>query len=194
MSTPTTLFSVAVTGHRPEKLGGYRPNPTRDHVHALLTTVLTSLHAHIPTLHAISGMALGVDQLYAHICTRLQIPFSAYLPFDGQERRWPVSSQQDYRALLQLASAVQYTDARPNHTLSSDDVRHALFQRNADMVANCQAAIAVWNGSPGGTAHAVRLMRHRRIPLLVLHPEQPLDDVTCSAFVADCRSRNRSTP
>lgn len=188
MPTPT-LFSVAVTGHRPDKLGGYRPNPTLQHIDTLLTTTLNRLQTLIPSLHAISGMALGVDQLYARICTRLRIPFSAYIPFHGQERRWPAASQHDYQALLQLASAIHYTVQPSPQPLSYDDIRRALLQRNADMVAVAHAAIAVWNGTPGGTAHAVGLIRATQMPLLILDPARPLDDRAISHFLAHCQTR-----
>lgn len=91
---------VAFTGHRPDKLGGYKvPNPTYIHVCQQIEKVLKELKPE----RVISGMALGVDQWAAYVAHRLEIPFTAAVPFVGQEKAWPQSSQKTYHKLLELA-------------------------------------------------------------------------------------------
>jgi hypothetical protein len=46
------------------------------------------------------------------------------------------------------------------------------------MVSGCHAAIAVWDGSSGGTADAVRKLTDLGRPLLRLDPRQPFDPAT----------------
>lgn len=43
------------------------------------------------TVLAFSGVALGVDQDFCGVCTRLSpsVPYVAVVPFPGQESRWP---------------------------------------------------------------------------------------------------------
>ena len=45
--------------------------------------------------------------------------------------------------------------------------------RNSRLVTDAHAAIAVWDGSAGGTADAVRKLRTRQHPLIILHPDHP---------------------
>lgn len=100
-------------------------------------------------MRAISGMALGVDQWAAETCVALGIPFTAAIPFEGQESKWPWRAQRHYRELLEMAEervVVCPGDYRP----------FKLQKRNEWMVDNCTLLIAVWDGSPGGTANCVR--------------------------------------
>lgn len=132
---------VAFTGHRPDKLGGYGDTPLRRAVTAALRTRLLEFR---PTL-AISGMALGVDTWAAQLCVELGIPFAAYIPFNGQESKWPKSSQIEYLALLHQARCVRVIAGRYSTA--------AFQRRNEAMVDDCDALIAVWDGSSGGTAN-----------------------------------------
>lgn len=142
---------VAFTGHRPNKLGGYGPSATQDRVRAKLREVLGGLR---PTW-GISGMALGVDQWAAEVCVEMQVPFTAAVPFNGQESRWPEDSQRRYRELLAKASDV---------VVVSDGGYEAwkMQRRNQWMVDNADVLVAVWDGSPGGTANCVKYARDTR--------------------------------
>src|SRR6266849_933968 len=96
---------AAFTGHRPDKLPnketGYKlPNPTYIHICQQLEKVLKELKPE----KAISGMALGVDMYAANVCIKLGIPFVAAIPFIGQEKAWPQSSQKTYHLLLGKAA------------------------------------------------------------------------------------------
>src|SRR4051812_18107278 len=94
---------VAFTGHRPDKLGGFSlPNPTYKHVCKEIEKVLKECKPD----KIISGMALGVDQWAANVAIKLGIPFIAAVPFLGQEGKWPNSSQQVYKKLMDLAAEV----------------------------------------------------------------------------------------
>lgn len=137
---------VAVTGHRPRKIGGYDPN------NPLRQRIRMELRAHLERLqpvHTITGMALGVDQDFADVCLVLKIPFVAAVPFVGQESQWPVEAQQSYRELLSLALRVE--------VVSEGRYRPWKMQRrNEWMVDNCTHLIGVWDGSAGGTANCLR--------------------------------------
>ncbi len=136
---------VAFTGHRPDKLGGYKlPNDTYIKVCRDIDWLLKELNPE----KVISGMALGVDQWAAHIAYKLGIPFVAAIPFEGQEMAWPEASQKTYRILRKLAS--EEVIVSPGG-YSADKMQ----VRNIWMVDNCDSLIAVWDGSKGGTGNCV---------------------------------------
>lgn len=136
---------IAFTGHRPEKLGGYGPSAVQDDVRRRIRNALADLR---PS-HAISGMALGVDQWAAEECDAAGIPWTAAIPFKGQESQWPAASQRRYRDLLGWATRI--------HVVSPGGyTREKMQDRNRWMVDNCDLLIAVWDGSDGGTANCYR--------------------------------------
>lgn len=137
---------AAFTGHRPDKLGGYKlPNPTYLYVCQELDKALRQLDPK----QVITGMALGVDQWAAHIAYKLGIPFIAAVPFEGQEKAWPAPSQKAFHHLLKLACE--------KVIVSPGGYSSAKMQiRNEWMVDHCDILIAVWDGSKGGTGNCVQ--------------------------------------
>jgi len=136
---------VAFTGHRPDKLGGYKlPNDTYIRVCQKIDAALKELKPE----KIITGMALGVDQWAASIAHRLGIPFLAAIPFEGQENAWPESSRKTYRLLRKLA-AEEVIVSQGGYSADKMQVR------NIWMVDNCTKLIAVWDGTKGGTGNCV---------------------------------------
>lgn len=136
---------AAFTGHRPDKLGGYKlPNPTYVHVCQKIEKALKELKPE----KVISGMALGVDQWAANIAHRLSIPFIAAVPFEGQEKAWPIQSQETFHKLIKLAC--ERVIVSPGGYSA-----HKMQIRNAWMVDHCDILIAIWDGSQGGTGNCV---------------------------------------
>ncbi|WNM70115.1 DUF4326 and YspA-like SLOG domain protein [Myxococcus phage Mx1] len=150
LDDPNRVSVVAFTGHRPDKLGGYsRANPTRNGVLASLLGALRAMRPH----HAITGMALGVDQWAARCCIHLGIPFTAAIPFAGQERLWPKESQREYWNILGHASSIQVVCG------PGIDPVGALQTRNEWMVDRCDRVLAVHDGSKGGTYNCIHFAR-----------------------------------
>lgn len=137
---------LAATGHRPPKLGGYGEQTFCK----LVVFARTYLEAAKPD-EVISGMAIGWDTAWAQAAVDLTIPFTAAVPFRGQARIWPPSTQDKYFALLKKAKHVEVISAQPND---------AAFQaRNEWMVDNCHKLVALWDGTSGGTANCVAYAR-----------------------------------
>lgn len=151
---------IAFTGHRPDKLGGYKlPNPTYLYVCQQIDLILRELKPD----KIFSGMALGVDQWAANIAYRLGIPFIAAVPFLGQEKAWPQKSQQTYNALLKLAESVVF--------VSDGGYSAAKMQiRNQYMVDNCDKLIAIWDGSQGGTGNCVEYAKSKNREIILIDP------------------------
>lgn len=151
---------VAFTGHRPDKLGGYKlPNPTYIRVCQSLDQALRDLKPE----KAISGMALGIDQWAANVCIKLSIPFIAAVPFEGQEKIWPEVSKRIYNNLIaKAAERVVVCEG----SYSADKMQ----LRNEWMVDHCDLLIAVWDGSAGGTGNCVKYAESVKKKILCINP------------------------
>ena len=186
MTRQAPLFTM-MTGHRPQKLGGFDSNPIAARVQKHLHETLTALQSRIPHLHGLTGMALGCDQWYAELCLSLNIPYTAFIPFQGQERLWPASSQGQYRTLLAHATAIHSPPLQIS-ALSDHDIRRALLDRNTAMVQQSHAAIAIWDGRPSGTGDAVRKLQAADIPTFRIHPHIELERPALMAWVDQLQS------
>ncbi len=155
---------VAFTGHRPNKLGGYKlPNKTYTRICKEIYTVLQDLKPK----KAISGMALGVDQWAAKICLDLKIPFIAAVPFPGQECKWPESSQRIYKLLLKQSDDIVMVSDAPFQA-------QKLQKRNewmVDQLANPEdRLIAVYDGTEGGTCNCVKYAEKHEKKIIRIDP------------------------
>lgn len=151
---------VAFTGHRPQKLGGFKlPNPIYINVCQQIDKVLKELKPE----KVISGMALGVDQWAASISYRLGIPFIAAVPFIGQESVWATESKKIYNKLL--AKAVE-------KVIVSDGEYSAqkLQIRNEWMVDHCDKLIGIWDGTPGGTGNCIKYAKLKNKEIIFINP------------------------
>lgn len=148
---------VAFTGHRPDKLGGYGPQgePIREAISAWLFDRMLVLKGLNPDLQAISGMALGFDLMAFSVCALLGIPVHAYVPFVGQELKWPQQSQNMYRGLLTRAASVYHVNQSRGADMTMAQIIAAMQARNEAMVDHSDLLIACWNGSRGGTGNCV---------------------------------------
>lgn len=151
---------VAFTGHRPNKLGGYKlPNKIYNGVCKELEATLKELKPE----KAISGMALGVDQWAAMLCVKLGIPFIAAVPFPGQEGVWPESSQRIYKLLLKKADDIVIVSDAPFKAAK-------LQKRNEWMVDQCDKLIAVFDGTDGGTCNCVKYAEKHNKEIIRINP------------------------
>lgn len=151
-------LTVAATGHRPGSLqpyGGY----SNLLFNQLITFARKTLRDDRPKRMTV-GMALGWDQAVAQACVDLDIPFTAAVPFEGQESTWPDASRARYARLLAFADHVQIIcdkDTMP--------VPRAMQKRNEWMVDQSQAVMALWNGSFGGTHNCIRYAEKQHVPV-----------------------------
>ena len=149
------MFTVAFTGHRPNRLGGYeRPDGSvpqlRRDLRAMIQVELeaTALE-HEEGVRVIVGGALGVDTDAAIIAHYLGLPFVVAVPCQGQDSRWPQASRDLYRRMLAAAAEVVLVSDEPYSAA-------AMHRRNAWMVDRCDELFAVYDGvSRGGTSSCV---------------------------------------
>lgn len=135
---------IAGTGHRPDKLG------YGDEVNQKMIDIACDFFLFRPSVtYAISGMAQGWDQALAEACIQSNMPWTAAVPCQGQERMWPKAAQEKYRYLLLKATKVVM--------VSDEPYKPWLMQkRNVWMVDQANLVLALWNGSEGGTGNCLK--------------------------------------
>ncbi len=159
--------TICFTGHRPAKLGGYRPtNPTALWTKSELRRCINKC---ADDTWFISGGALGVDQWAAEIV--LSIPSGALTiarPFPAQASAWPQESQDYYHSLCArtLLAGGQVVDVSDG-PYSAEKMQ----LRNCLMVDASQYVIAVWDGTPGGTGNCVAYAREQGRKIYQINPQ-----------------------
>lgn len=154
------------TGHRPDKLpGGYGKGVPTALAAALEAAVKAAIRDGYTTF--LCGMAQGVDTLAAEIVLRRRqagepLRLIAALPCPDQDARWPEAARRRYRALL------AQTDGQ--YTACDSYTPYCMNGRNLWMVEHASRLIAVFDGSPGGTAHTVRLAEEHGLTLVRIDP------------------------
>lgn len=150
---------IAVTGHRPPKLGGFGPDVFKRLVSLAGYELTPYAPGNAEGDRVITGMALGWDQAVAIACIKLSIPFTAAVPCQGQENMWPESSRQLYWKILghelckmELVTAAPYSP-------------RLMQVRNEWMVDRADKILALWDGSSGGTGNCVKYARAKGKPI-----------------------------
>jgi len=157
------MVKIAVTGHRPDKLGGYY---AFDNFRAIRRHMRDFLEqAPDGELFLISGGALGIDQFWIEVGLHLDLPVIACLPFQGYDSKWPLASQQEYGKLLDKCYDVRYISA-PGYAPSKLQIR------NEYMVDECDVLTAYWNGSPGGTNNCVDYAQYHGKTVNIFNPDE----------------------
>ena len=138
---------IAGTGHRPADLP-CKYNEIHPWLVGIKENLLTELRV-TNVQEVITGGALGWDTWLAEAALECDIPLLVYIPFEGQEKRWPKQSQDRYNSILERAKEVKY--------LFAEYSNQAFLDRNKMMMDHCDVVYALYNGKPeGGTAHAIR--------------------------------------
>jgi uncharacterized phage-like protein YoqJ len=146
------------TGHRPDKLGGYGSEIVKKTISVAKLGLNQLIDEGYEITKVISGMALGWDQALAEAAEELALSWEAYVPFEGQEKAWPLSSQQKYHKLL----------AKANNTIIVCEGGYASWKmqkRNEAMVNASNAGLALWNGTSGGTRNCIYYAEEKSIPV-----------------------------
>jgi len=143
---------LGVTGHRPNKLGGYS-----DKVFNNLTDLAVGyLRDHRPEI-VIVGLAMGWDMAVANAAWNLQIPFYAYIPFEGQAEPWSI----EWRTRWWM-----FRDCAKKEKIFGEGYSDkSMKDRNKGIVDDSDAILALFDGYPSGTKHAVDYALQRGKPV-----------------------------
>lgn len=164
---PPTLppVSLAATGHRPNKLGlwnclGWRPRAVQ-FLRDFAFQQLNAVHQQHNLREVISGMAVGWDTAIALAALRLEIPLIAAIPFPNQPLKWPPANVEEWAWIKSQATEVI--------TIADSYSLAAMQARNEYMVNRADIMLALWNGTPGGTANCLRYARRKDKPIIDCH-------------------------
>ena len=165
-------MNVAITGHRPDKLG-YDYNVKFKYYSKLYLWIYEEIEAALLSLgmkegkinNLISGMAIGVDMIFATAAMRLEIPLVAAIPFKGQESRWNKESKEFYNKIINNPLTTVITVSTGSYEAWK------MQRRNEWMVDNCDVLIAVWDGSSGGTANCVKYAQKMKKKIIYINPK-----------------------
>lgn len=148
---------VAVTGHRPNKFGGYSYAAYK----RLETVAYDWLSGHRPE-ELITGMALGWDQACAIAAIKLDIKVHAAIPFIGQQYRWNSEDKQQYQYILEHCV---------KRTIVSEGGYTAFKMqlRNKWMVDHCDLLLECFDGSRGGTYNTDEYARKQNKKIINLY-------------------------
>lgn len=159
-------MNIAITGHRPNKLGNdyALTSPLILRIKEEIIKIIDHRILQFKDIKLITGMALGIDTLFAKIAIELKIPFIAAIPCIGQESKWPQKSKDIYNQLLSQA----YEIVR----VTTDEYTPTCMQkRNQWMVDNCNLLIAVWDGTSGGTGNCVKYTQSIKKDIIIIDPK-----------------------
>jgi uncharacterized phage-like protein YoqJ len=161
---------LGITGHRPQKLeGGFGNTMMREAIRTALVREFMRLRPE----SIITGMALGVDQWAAEVAIAHCIPFMAAIPFANQDKTWPEDARAKYRSLLCKANGTMIVSPG-EYSIQS------MHRRNAWIVEESNALLAVWDGSVGGTSACVALAEFKKLPITRIIPKDELEKLKTS--------------
>jgi uncharacterized phage-like protein YoqJ len=152
---------ICGTGHRPNKLGGYG-SEVADRLFMTARDFLISRQVYGQSVtEVISGGALGWDQALAWAAVYEDIPLTLALPFPGFHSKWPSQSQEGLELLVSKADQVIYV-------CDAGYAPWKMQKRNEWMVDQADKVLALWDGSPGGTANCVAYANKVKKPIINL--------------------------
>ncbi len=170
--------TCAITGHRPSKLPwGYDENAEgcRQLRGTLAKQIVTLADSGVTAF--LSGMALGVDQIFAELvlAERKKNPaltLHCILPCMGQDAQWPESARKRYRLIVQQADLRYYVN-REYH-------KGCMLERDRYLVEHSDCLLAVYDKAQrGGTAATVNYARELHRKIILVDPNTR--NVTCIA-------------
>ena len=160
-------MKIAITGHRPPCCGldwdgtGSKSQWVRHKIKSSLASY------HLKNLTLISGMALGVDQIFAEIALLEDYNLIAAIPCKNHSCKWPRKSQDKYNKILNYYQCKK---------VLVNDVEYkpwVMQKRNEWMVDNCDILIAVYQpGRSGGTKNCIDYAKSKLKPIIYIDLEE----------------------
>lgn len=159
-------MKIGVTGPRPKKLWGYNYlNSQWQTLKEQFKQILINNNCK----EAITGMALGVDTVFALAVLELKaadynIKLHCAIPCRGHSSQWPKESIDLYNDILSKADKVTL--------VTDEEYKPWLMQkRNEYIVDTVDKLIAVWDGvSNGGTANCVKYAQKVGREIIKINP------------------------
>ena len=115
----------------------------------------------------VCGMALGIDTLCAELVLELKqtypdIELHAAVPCRNQAVKWRERDKIRYGNLLVQCDNV--------YCHSEEYTATCMIERNYYMIDHCDLLLAVWTGTPGGTAKTVKYAEENKVTTEIINP------------------------
>lgn len=177
------MIFLSATGHRPEKLApnkeAYNLNaPVNIEIGKLMRRYILNKAGYDPATNTfktdekiviITGMALGVDTVWAKVALRLkkQRPtkfcLECAIPCRSHGEKWNKASRDIYQSILDEADQVTI--------VSEGEYKPYMMQkRNEYMVNASEEVFAVWDGSKSGTGNCVNYALKKEKAVYLVEP------------------------
>lgn len=175
-------IACAFTGHRPKSFPWKYDETARECIllkEALAAQIVALAERGVTDWF--SGMAQGVDLWAAEMVLTLReknpaLALHCVLPCEGQECKWTVPMQRQYRSVLERANDVTYV----GREYSSD----CMLKRNRYLVDNSPILLAVYSGAyRSGTGMTVRYAKKLGREIIIINPISREVTHTCRNFV-----------
>lgn len=158
-------MKICITGHRPNKLYGYDIyNSQWTKLKEKFKKILIENNCD----EAITGMALGVDMVFAMAVLELKkegynIKLHCAIPCKNHSCKWLKESIELYNDILSKADIVKL--------VSDEEYKPYLMQkRNEYMVDLVDKVVAVWDGSKSGTGNCVEYAKKKAKEIIRILP------------------------
>lgn len=150
-------MNLAITGHRPPRLGLNYSMAHRDFLELFAEHTFNAFDKQPVTVYA--GGAQGWDQAVMHSVLLMErSKLVAAIPFHGHEQRWPAESQAYYRDILDGCSMVKF--------FGESYKKHLFTVRDHWMVNQADKVLALFDGlDEGGTALTVAYALSKGVPV-----------------------------
>lgn len=158
---------IIVTGHRPKKLPGKYDwaHPFNIKIMDWMKERLADIRdSYAEPVSACTGMALGVDQMFAHVCAEMGIDFTAFIPCKGHEKMWIESSIKLYKDLLEKSSSTILTSKTPYYDGCMQERNFAM--RDWALEDKNSVLLAVSDGTQGGTENMIKICRAKKVRVI----------------------------
>lgn len=159
-------MKVCVTGHRPNKMYGYNIyNDQWEKLKEYFKIFLVGTHCE----EAITGMALGVDTVFALAVLELKeegydIKLHCAIPCRNHSCKWLKESVDLYNEILSKADTVKLVSDTEYNSF-------VMQRRNEYMVDLADIVLAVWDGTSGGTANCVAYAKKKNKEIFRFVPD-----------------------
>lgn len=148
---------MVVTGHRPQQLGGFEENDVARSVRDHLIDILIAKHRLHSDLKVLTGLGLGAETLGAEAARDADVPYVAALAFPRLDERWPDTSRNRFRLLVEgAAETVTLQNKQPDTTAK---VAAAFRRRDAWLARHADEAVVVWDGDDSLVGRQVRSLQ-----------------------------------
>lgn len=163
------LPTIGGTGHRPARPDDPHPPPDRltsdelDWLRRELTTLVRLWRDHCGTTAARSGLALGVDTVWAQVALDAGLRLHADCPGPWQANTWPADDQARWRDLRAAAGPRLHDYGDAHYDVRAYDMRNRGLIVGSDAFFTCLRP----DVRGGGTWRCTQMLRRLRPDMLV---------------------------